>query len=70
MSILVALACISPQGISEAEFRKLHQELQQPREAWLSIPWKTSLHEAREEAIREKKPIFLWSEAGNPLGCT
>ena len=56
------------QGLSAEEFERLHPRLQPPRdEAWLSIPWKISLLEARDLAAAEKKPILLWSMDGNPL---
>lgn len=37
--------------------------------AWLEIDWKTNLWEAREEAARTGKPIYLWEMDGHPLGC-
>jgi hypothetical protein len=37
---------------------------------WLSIPWQTDLREACRLAVAERKPIFLWTMNGNPLGCT
>ncbi len=37
---------------------------------WLSIPWQTDLREACRMATEERKPIFLWTMNGNPLGCT
>lgn len=36
---------------------------------WLQIDWKTDLWEAREEAARLGKPIYLWEMDGHPLGC-
>lgn len=38
--------------------------------AWLSIPWRTNLWEARKEAAKSGKPIYLWEMDGHPLGCT
>ena len=33
------------------------------------IPWKLGVGEAREEAAREGKPIFVWAGAGGaPIG--
>ncbi len=56
-------------GLSVEQFEKLHPELQPPKdEAWLSVPWKISLLEARELAAAQKKPIMIWSMDGNPLG--
>ena len=37
--------------------------------AWLEIDWKTDLWEARKEAARTGKPIYLWEMDGHPLGC-
>jgi hypothetical protein len=39
-------------------------------ERWLSIPWRTSVMEARAISQREGKPMFLWIMNGSPLGCT
>ncbi len=55
--------------LSTADFEKLHKELQSPREAWQSIPWHLSLLEARAQAAKEKKPIYMLARAGHPLGC-
>ena len=38
-------------------------------EKWTTIPWHTSLWEARTQAAREGKPILLWEMDGHPLGC-
>jgi hypothetical protein len=66
----VLLSLIAPQGLSDAEFKALHQQLQPPpEEGWSSIPWKTSLVQACVQAAREKKPLFMVCRAGHPLGC-
>jgi hypothetical protein len=36
---------------------------------WASIPWRTDLWEARQEAVAQGKPILLWEMDGHPLGC-
>jgi hypothetical protein len=72
MRILAALLLLlrADDGLSLEEFEKLHRDLQPVRdEAWRTVPWKISLLEARDLAIRERKPIFIWSMDGNPLGC-
>ena len=57
--------------ISEAEFLKLHAELQpNPDEPWRTIPWKISLLDAQRVAAENKKPLFIWAMDGHPLGCT
>jgi hypothetical protein len=38
--------------------------------AWLKIPWRTDLWQARREAAAAGKPILLWEMDGHPLGCT
>ena len=59
-----------PPALTVAEFEKLHQELQPPRdELWRTIPWQVSIMEARDLAAKEKKPIFVWVASGEPLGC-
>jgi hypothetical protein len=39
-------------------------------EKWLTVPWRTSLLQARRDANDAGKPIFLWLMDGDPLGCT
>lgn len=39
-------------------------------EKWLSIPWRTDLNQARLDAQKDSKPIFLWIMNGHPMGCT
>jgi hypothetical protein len=66
LSILLAQSGV----LGQEEFRALHERLKAPTdEAWRKIPWKVSLVEAQNQAAREKKPIFIWSMDGNPLGC-
>jgi len=67
---LLVTVLLLPDGLSLEEFQKLHKELQPAKdEAWRSVPWKVSLLEVREQAAKERKPIFIWSMDGNPLGC-
>ena len=61
----------APLGLTEAEFQKLHRELQpDPKAMWRTIPWKTSVLDAQAAAAREGKPIFIWAMDGHPLGGT
>ena len=39
-------------------------------EKWMSIPWRTNLMRARQEAQEKGKPMFWWIMNGHPLGCT
>ncbi len=66
--ILIAQTAL---GLDEAEFQKLHRQLQpDPKAVWRTIPWKTSVLDAQTAAAREGKPIFIWAMDGHPLGCT
>ena len=68
--MVAIVAALLLQGLGEPEFKELHEKLKPPTgEAWRSIPWTISLVEAQNTAAREKKPIFIWSMDGNPLGC-
>ena len=58
-------------ALTDAEFQKLHRELQPyPKATWRTIPWKTSVLDAQAAAAHEGKPIFIWAMDGHPLGCT
>ena len=65
--VLFSLELIEP-----AKFDALHALVQPtPEEStWRAIPWGTQLWDARIEAARLGKPIYLWEMDGNPLGCT
>lgn len=39
-------------------------------EKWLSIPWRTNLTQARIDAQKADKPMFMWIMNGHPMGCT
>jgi hypothetical protein len=57
-------------GLTAAEFERLHQQLRPPAdEGWREVPWKLSVLEARDQAAREKKPVFMLVRSGHPLGC-
>jgi hypothetical protein len=66
---LVLCSAAKQEDSGAAEFEKLLRSFE-PRdhEAWGSIPWQISLVEAREIAILEEKPIFVWCLDGHPLG--
>lgn len=52
------------------EFGQLHHDVQPEKEAWTSIPWHADLLAAQNVAVRQNKPLFIWSMDGHPLGCT
>lgn len=40
----------------------------QPGEAkWANVPWRTNLAEARQEAARTDKPLFVWRAGGGEV---
>ena len=74
-SLLIAtsVACHAQSipDITPADFRELHDTLvPHCQEKWQTVPWKTSLKEARDLAAKSGQPIFMWSMNGHPLGCT
>ena len=72
-AILVCLSATTSMAaeLTDAEFQKLHAELQQDTTAlWRTVPWKTSVLDAQQAAAEEQKPIFIWAMDGHPLGCT
>ena len=68
----LATAAVARAGeLTEAEFLKLHAELQPDNTAlWRTVPWKNSVLSAQQSAAEQKKPIFIWAMDGHPLGCT
>lgn len=68
--VLTMLLLLTQDGFTDAEFEKLHRQLQPPAgELWRTIPWKTSILEARALAAKEKKPLVMRVRSGHPLGC-
>lgn len=74
-SLLIVGSLFAEQKASEhltaANARSIHQ-LCQPLEAenqWRSIPWHSNIWQAREQAAKEGKPVYLWEMDGHPLGC-
>ena len=55
-------------GLSRAEFDRLQKVLSLKHQPWAAIPWKNTLPEARAQAAKEKKPIFMVVNTGNCLG--
>jgi hypothetical protein len=37
---------------------------------WQTIPWRRNLMQARAEAQKLNRPLFLWVMNGHPFGCT
>ena len=60
-----------PLKIAPDQFEKLHLMIRaQPGEQrFWQIPWRLTISEAREQAAKEGKPIFVWAGAGGaPIG--
>jgi hypothetical protein len=68
MRYLAALLLVLPSKLSEEEFREIQPEMRLKSKGWASLPWRATLTDAREAAIREKKPIFMMVDTGNPIG--
>ena len=69
--LLFGIVLAASSALTVAEFESLHRQLQPTgKEAWRTIPWKTSLLDAQATAAEEQKPIFIWAMDGHPLGCT
>ncbi len=65
------LAATPPAVVPDAEYAALLTEVRpKPGEdTFATIPWLTSLWDARVKAAAEGKPILLWEMDGHPLGC-
>lgn len=73
---LSVVALLAPTGgeppppLTGADVARLHRELLPTRaEPWETIGWRVDLLAARDEAIRSRRPLFLWAMNGHPLGC-
>lgn len=70
-AILLLALGDDPAPIAPERFEALHRMIK-PRadeQRFWRIPWKLTVRDAREEAAREKKPIFVWAGAGGaPIG--
>lgn len=74
MKIVAAILFLGLGNISaqlSSNDRKLIQEIlpKEEEKAWEDIDWKVDLWEARKEAAKSGKPIYLWEMDGHPLGC-
>ena len=57
-------------SLERAEVERLRRNLVPAGdEPWEAIPWRSDLLVARDEAIRSRRPLFLWAMNGHPLGC-
>ncbi len=68
--LLAIVLCFVSENLTQEEFQQLHTKLQPGAATWRTIPWRTSLLDARRVAAQEEKPLFIWAMDGHPLGCT
>lgn len=68
MRTLAALLFLVPGGLTDEEYRKLQPEMKLKAKGWASLPWRATVTDAREAALREKKPVFMMVDTGNPIG--
>lgn len=54
-------------SLTDSEYERLSDMLRLKGGVW-GISWKVSVTEAREEAVRQGKPIFMVVNTGNCLG--
>lgn len=67
----LGLAAAEPEAIVPEKFDALHKmiRVQSDEQRFWQIPWKLTISEAREQAAKEGKPIFVWAGAGGaPIG--
>jgi hypothetical protein len=62
----VALAQVPGAPVPPDQFAALHAMIKpQPGEAlWANIPWQTNLAQARQMAVAQDRPLFVWRAGG------
>lgn len=61
----------APKPIAPDQFDRLHKmiRVQPDEQRFWQVPWTLTISEARAQAAREGKPIFVWAGAGGaPIG--
>ncbi len=68
---LVATTNAAPPAVGDAEYASLLKAVRPApgEDQFATIPWETSLWDARVKAAAQGKPILLWEMDGHPLGC-
>jgi hypothetical protein len=61
--VALAQPATNDANLNAETFASIHKQINpQPGESlWMEIPWLTDLHEARQQAAVEGKPLFLMS---------
>jgi hypothetical protein len=67
----VAVAPAAPPLLADADVLQLRKVIRpaEGEDPFDTIPWETSLWDARVKAAAAGKPILLWEMDGHPLGC-
>ena len=60
---------VAQEELNEERFKALMESIV-PAENLSPIEWQPDLLEAQKMALEQKKPMFIWSMDGHPLGCT
>lgn len=66
--LLTSLAWSESATELEAKVREVMPSAQE--RVWSDIPWRVDLNEARQDAVKSKKPIFVWVMDGHVLAAT
>jgi hypothetical protein len=66
--IAAPMLAAEPSRLTDNEFKALFKQLHLKNQPWATVPWRTSVTDARMQAAREHKPIFLVVNTGNCLG--
>ncbi len=70
LALVIAVSGLAQESrLTQPDFAKLHRDLTSVKEPWQSIPWQVSLLEARAQAAKENKPVYMLCRAGHPLAC-
>ena len=67
--IVVENRLTAQEKLGEQRFKELMESIV-PAENVSPIDWQPDLLEAQKMALEQKKPMFIWSMDGHPLGCT
>ena len=60
---------VAQEELGEERFKELMESIV-PAESHSPIDWQPDLLVAQKMALEQKKPMFIWSMDGHPLGCT
>ena len=55
--------------LADSQYDLVHKYVIGEEAKWTQVNWMSDLWEARIEAAKKRKPIFIWAMNGDPLGC-